>query len=311
MELKRYNTVFWQSVCIERSRKMVQFGRISTAMVTPFDKKGHIDFAKTTQLVNYLLENGTDSLVIAGTTGESPTLSKEEKLALFDHVVKVVKKRVPVIAGTGSNNTYASIELTKKAEQLGVDAILVVAPYYNKPNQEGLYQHFKAIAEATSLPVMVYNIPGRSVVNILPETIIRLSKIPNIVAVKEASGDLNAMTQIIANTDEDFVLYSGDDSLTIPVLSIGGAGVVSVASHVIGNEMQEMIKAFFDRENARAATYHQQLLPIMQGLFAAPSPAPVKTALQVSGLDVGSVRLPLVGLTEQERATLISLLNNN
>ncbi|WHY79364.1 4-hydroxy-tetrahydrodipicolinate synthase [Neobacillus sp. WH10] len=290
---------------------MVQFGRISTAMVTPFDKKGHIDFAKTTQLVNYLLENGTDSLVIAGTTGESPTLSKEEKLALFDHVVKVVKKRVPVIAGTGSNNTYASIELTKKAEQLGVDAILVVAPYYNKPNQEGLYQHFKAIAEATSLPVMVYNIPGRSVVNILPETIIRLSKIPNIVAVKEASGDLNAMTQIIANTDEDFVLYSGDDSLTIPVLSIGGAGVVSVASHVIGNEMQEMIKAFFDRENARAATYHQQLLPIMQGLFAAPSPAPVKTALQVSGLDVGSVRLPLVGLTEQERATLISLLNNN
>jgi len=290
---------------------MVQFGRVSTAMVTPFDKKGHIDFAKTTQLVNYLIENGTDSLVIAGTTGESPTLSKEEKLALFDHVVKVVKKRVPVIAGTGSNNTYASIELTKKAEQLGVDAILVVAPYYNKPNQEGLYQHFKAVAEATSLPVMVYNIPGRSVVNILPETIIRLSKIPNIVAVKEASGDLNAMTQIIANTDEDFVLYSGDDSLTIPVLSIGGAGVVSVASHVIGNEMQEMIKAFFDGENARAATYHQQLLPIMQGLFAAPSPAPVKTALQVSGLDVGSVRLPLVGLTEQERTTLISLLKNN
>jgi len=287
---------------------MVHFGRVSTAMVTPFDKKGHIDFAKTTQLVNYLIENGTDSLVIAGTTGESPTLSKEEKLALFDHVVKVVKKRVPVIAGTGSNNTYASIELTKKAEQLGADAILVVAPYYNKPNQEGLYQHFKAVAEATTLPVMVYNIPGRSVVNILPETIIRLSKIPNIVAVKEASGDLNAMTQIIANTDENFVLYSGDDSLTLPVLSIGGAGVVSVASHVIGNELQEMIKAFFDGEYAKAATYHQHLLPIMLGLFAAPSPAPVKTALQVSGLDVGSVRLPLVGLTEQERTTLISLL---
>ncbi len=292
-----------------RSRKMVHFGRVSTAMVTPFDKKGHIDFAKTTQLVNYLIENGTDSLVIAGTTGESPTLSKEEKLALFNHVVKVVNKRIPVIAGTGSNNTYASIELTKKAEQLGVDAILVVAPYYNKPNQEGLYQHFKAVAEATTLPVMLYNIPGRSVINILPETVIRLSKIPNIVAIKDASGDLNAMTQIIANSDDDFVLYSGDDSLTIPVLSIGGVGVVSVASHVIGNEMQEMINVFIDGEIGKAAKLHQQLLPIMQGLFAAPSPAPVKTALQVFGLDVGSVRLPLVGLTEQERTTLISLLN--
>ncbi|MBO0959094.1 4-hydroxy-tetrahydrodipicolinate synthase [Neobacillus sp. MM2021_6] len=289
---------------------MVHFGRVSTAMVTPFDNKGHIDFAKTTQLVNYLIENGTDSLVIAGTTGESPTLSKEEKLALFAHVVKAVKKRVPVIAGTGSNNTYASIELTKKAEQLGVDAIMVVAPYYNKPNQEGLYQHFKAVADATTLPVMVYNIPGRSVVNILPETIIRLSHVPNIVAVKEASGDLNAMTHIIANTAEDFVLYSGDDALTIPVLAIGGAGVVSVASHVIGNEMQEMVKAFFEGENSKAATIHQHLLPIMQGLFAAPSPAPVKTALQVTGLDVGSVRLPLVGLTEQERSILISLLKN-
>jgi 4-hydroxy-tetrahydrodipicolinate synthase len=293
---------------IERSRNMVHFGRVSTAMVTPFDKKGHIDFAKTTQLVNFLIENGTESLVVAGTTGESPTLTKEEKLALFDHVVKVVNKRIPVIAGTGSNNTYASVELTKKAEQLGVNAIMVVAPYYNKPNQEGLYQHFKAVAEATSLPVMVYNIPGRSSVNIHPDTIIRLSKIANIVAVKEASGDLNAMTRIIANTDDDFVLYSGDDSLTIPVLSIGGAGVVSVASHVIGNQLQEMVQAFFSGENDKAAKLHQSLLPVMQGLFAAPSPAPVKTALQLSGLDVGSVRLPLVGLTEQERTTLITLL---
>ena len=289
---------------------MVHFGRVSTAMVTPFDKNGHIDFGKTTQLVNYLIDNGTDSLVITGTTGESPTLSKEEKLALFDHVVKVVKKRIPVIAGTGSNNTYASIELTKKAESLGVDAIMAVGPYYNKPNQEGLYQHFKAIAEATALPLMVYNIPGRSSVNIQPETIIRLSEIPNIVAVKEASGDLSAMARIISNTPEDFVLYSGDDSLTIPVLSIGGAGVISVASHVIGNEIQEMVKAFIDGENAKAAKLHQHLLPLMQGLFAAPSPGPVKTALQINGLDVGSVRLPLVGLTQQERTTLTALLNS-
>ncbi|OIK06792.1 4-hydroxy-tetrahydrodipicolinate synthase [Bacillus sp. MUM 116] len=290
---------------------MVHFGRVSTAMVTPFDKKGHVDFSKTTQLVNYLIENGTDSLVVAGTTGESPTLSKEEKLALFAHVVKVAAKRVPVIAGTGSNNTYASIELTKKAEELGIDAIMVVAPYYNKPNQEGLYQHFQAVAEATSLPVMVYNVPGRSSVNVLPETIIRLSQIPNIVAVKEASGDLNAMTHIIANTDENFVLYSGDDGLTLPVLSIGGAGIVSVASHIIGNEIQDMIKAYFDGDHWKAAKHHQQLLPIMQGLFAAPSPGPVKTALQLNGLDVGSVRLPLVPLTEQERARLKTILKKN
>ncbi len=288
---------------------MVQFGRISTAMVTPFDNKGHIDFAKTTQLVNHLIDNGTESLVVAGTTGESPTLSKEEKIALFKHVVKVVDKRIPVIAGTGSNNTYATIELTKKAEQVGVDAIMIVAPYYNKPNQEGLYQHFKTVAEATRLPVMVYNIPGRSVVNIQPDTIIRLSEVPNIVAVKEASGDLNAVTRIIANTPDDFLVYSGDDGITLPVLAIGGTGVVSVASHIIGNEMQEMVQAFLGGQNEKAARLHQQLLPVMQGLFSAPSPGPVKTALQLKGMNVGGVRLPLVPLTEQERAALVNLLN--
>jgi 4-hydroxy-tetrahydrodipicolinate synthase len=288
---------------------MVHFGRVSTAMVTPFDNKGHVDFSKTTKLVNYLIDNGTDSLVVAGTTGESPTLSKEEKLALFEHVVKAVDKRIPVIAGTGSNNTYASVELTKKAEELGVNGIMAVGPYYNKPNQEGLYQHFKAIAESTKLPVMVYNIPGRSAVNIHPDTIIRLADIPNIVAVKEASGDLNAMTKIIANTPEDFALYSGDDSMALPVLSIGGAGVISVASHVIGKEIQDMVLSFLNGNTEKAAKIHQMYLPIMQGLFAAPSPVPVKTALQLKGLDVGTVRLPLVPLTEQERITLTKLLD--
>lgn len=287
---------------------MMVFGRLATAMVTPFDIKGNIDFQKTTTLVNYLINNGTDALVVSGTTGESPTLSTEEKIALLQHVVKVVDKRIPVIMGTGSNNTYASIELTKKAEQSGADAIMLVAPYYNKTNQEGLYQHFKAIAESTTLPVMLYNIPGRSSVNIAPETIIRLSKVSNIVAVKEASGDLNAMTKIIAETDDDFVLYSGDDGLTLPVLSIGGVGVVSVAAHVIGNEMQQMIDAFLTGNISEAATLHQQLLPIIKGLFEAPSPAPVKTALQLIGMDVGSVRLPMVPLTEQERTTLAKLL---
>lgn len=288
---------------------MVQFGKIVTAMVTPFDRKGNVDFAKTTKLIDYLLENGTDSLVVAGTTGESPTLTTEEKVALFRHVVSVVNGRVPVIAGTGSNNTRASIELTKKAEEIGADAVMLVAPYYNKPNQEGLYQHFKAIAESTSLPVMLYNIPGRSVVNISVDTIVRLSEIPNIVAVKDASGNLDAMTEIIARTRDDFLLYSGDDGITLPVLSIGGAGVVSVASHIIGNEMQQMIAAFEAGELAKAAKLHQKLLPIMKGLFAAPNPVPVKTALQLKGLDVGSVRLPLVPLTEQERIELMNLLN--
>ncbi|EPZ37918.1 Dihydrodipicolinate synthase [Anoxybacillus ayderensis] len=287
---------------------MVQFGQIATAMVTPFDNKGNIDFAKTTQLVNYLIENGTDSLVVAGTTGESPTLTTEEKLALFRHVVEVVDGRVPVIAGTGSNNTRASIELTKRAEEIGVDAVMIVAPYYNKPNQEGIYQHYKAIAESTSLPVMVYNIPGRAVVNISVETIVRLSQIPNVVAVKDASGNLDAMTEIIAKTRDDFMLYSGDDGLTLPVLAIGGSGVVSVASHIIGNEMKEMIQAFMRGDNKEAAKLHQRLLPIMKALFAAPSPVPVKTALQMKGLDVGSVRLPLVPLTEQERLQLMHVL---
>jgi len=287
---------------------LISFGKIVTAMVTPFDNKGNIDFDKTTQLVNYLIENGTDSLVVAGTTGESPTLTTEEKVALFRHVVSIANGRVPVIAGTGSNNTRASIELTKKAEEAGVDAVMIVAPYYNKPNQEGIYQHFKVIAENTSLPVMVYNIPGRSVVNISVDTIVRLAEIPNIVALKDAGGNLDAMTEVIARTNDEFLLYSGDDGLTLPVLAIGGAGIVSVASHVIGNEMKEMIAAFEAGDHAKAAKLHQKLLPVMKGLFAAPSPAPVKTALQIKGLDVGSVRLPLVPLTEQERNQLMNLL---
>ncbi|AKU27753.1 4-hydroxy-tetrahydrodipicolinate synthase [Geobacillus stearothermophilus] len=288
---------------------MVQFGNVVTAMVTPFDRKGNLDLAKTTELVNYLLDNGTDALVVAGTTGESPTLTTEEKVALFRHVVSVVNGRVPVIAGTGTNNTRASIQLTKRAEEAGVDAVMLVAPYYNKPNQEGLYQHFKAIAESTPLPVMLYNVPGRTSVNLAPETVIRLAAIPNIVAVKEAGGNLEAMAEIIERTPDDFQLYSGDDSLTLPVLAIGGAGVVSVASHIIGNEMQQMIRAFQAGDHQAAAALHRKWLPLMKGLFAAPSPVPVKTALQLRGLDVGSVRLPLVPLTEQERNELSRLLD--
>ena len=288
---------------------MISFGKVVTAMVTPFDYKGNIDFAKTTQLVNYLIENGTDSIVVAGTTGESPTLSTEEKLALFQHVVKVSNSRAKIIAGTGSNNTYASIELTKKAEKIGVDGILLVSPYYNKPSQQGLYQHFKAIAESTELPIMLYNIPGRTAVTIELDTIVKLSAIQNIVAIKESTGDIAAATAIIANTDESFQLYSGDDYLTIPMLAIGAQGVVSVAAHIIGNEMQQMIKAFESGETQKAALMHQQLLPVMNGMFIAPNPAPVKTALQLKGIDVGSVRLPLVPLTGEEREKLSGIIN--
>ncbi|MGP4080171.1 4-hydroxy-tetrahydrodipicolinate synthase [Pseudalkalibacillus sp. R45] len=288
----------------------MDFGKVLTAMVTPFDHKGNIDFTRTTKLVEYLIKNGSDGLVIAGTTGESPTLTKEEKVALFKHVVKVVEKRVPVIAGTGSNNTHASIELTKQAEEAGVDGIMLVAPYYNKPNQQGLYLHFKTIAESTSLPIMLYNIPGRSVINMSVDTIVRLSEIGNIVCVKEASGDLDQMTEIISKTSDDFALYSGDDGLTLPVMAIGGNGIVSVASHVVGNDMQKMIAAFQSGNNKEAAALHGKLLPIMKEMFAAPSPTPVKTALQISGVDVGGVRLPLVPLSEQERVRLTSLMNN-
>jgi 4-hydroxy-tetrahydrodipicolinate synthase len=287
---------------------MMNFGQVLTAMVTPFDVNGDIDFNEVRNLVNYLIANGTDGLVVAGTTGESPTLTTEEKVELFKFVVEVVKGRVPVIAGTGSNNTRASISLTKQAEEAGVDGIILVTPYYNKPSQEGLFQHFQAIAASTSLPVMLYNIPGRSVVNMSLETIVRLSQIDNIVCIKEASGNLDAMAEIISQTPSDFSLYSGDDGLTVPVLAIGGVGIVSVASHIIGNDMQEMITNFKNGRVQEAAAAHRSLLPIMKALFAAPSPAPVKAALNWNGINVGGLRLPLVPLNKEEQDNLQSVL---
>ena len=289
----------------------MNFGQVLTVMVTPFDQNGDIDFNAARTLVNYLIENGSDGIVVAGTTGESPTLTTEEKVALFKLVVEVADGRVPVIAGTGSNNTRASISLTKLAEDAGVNGIMLVTPYYNKPSQEGLYQHFKLIAEATSLPVMLYNIPGRSAVNMSVETTVRLSKVPNIVAVKEASGNLDSMAEIINQTESDFTLYSGDDSLTLPVLSIGGAGVVSVSAHIIGKEMQHMINQFKQGNLAEAASIHRSLLPTMKAMFAAPNPSPVKAALNMKGVQVGGVRLPLVPLNEEVTNVLRSILEDS
>lgn len=290
----------------------MNFGTILTAMVTPFDSKGDIDFTATRNLVNYLISNGTEGLVVAGTTGESPTLSAEEKVELFKFVVEVVGGRVPVIAGTGSYNTRASITLTKQAEEAGVDGIMLVVPYYNKPSQEGLYQHFKAIAESTKLPIMLYNIPGRTSINMTVETTVRLAQIPNIVALKDASGNLDAMSEIISKTPKDFAVYSGDDGITLPVLSIGGTGVISVAAHIIGNEMQTMIHKFKNGKLQEAAIIHRTILPIIKALFAQPSPTPVKAALNLKGINVGSVRLPMVPLNEEELKNLqetLELLN--
>lgn len=279
----------------------MNIGYISTAMVTPFQEDGSIDYHATERLIEHLISTGTDSLVVCGTTGESPTLSTDEKLALIRFVAEKVNNRIPVIAGTGSNNTAASIDLSQKAESLGVDALMIVTPYYNKPNQRGMIAHFEAIANATTVPIIVYNIPGRSVVNLQPESIIDLSKIPSIQIVKEASGSLDQMTKILAGTNDDFRVYSGDDSLTLPLLAVGGSGIISVASHVIGTDMQRMIQAFHAGNHSEAAKIHQTILPVINGLFAHPNPVVVKYALSKVGIEVGSLRLPLVEMTNEEK----------
>ncbi|ANU27159.1 4-hydroxy-tetrahydrodipicolinate synthase [Planococcus versutus] len=288
----------------------MNFGQLITAMVTPFDHQGEIDFQATAQLIEHLISHGSDGLVVAGTTGESPTLSIEEKVSLFQFAVTTVAGRIPVIAGTGSNNTRSSISLTQQAEQAGVDGIMLVTPYYNKPSQEGMFQHFQAIAQSTHLPIMLYNIPGRSVVNLLPETVIRLSQINNIVSIKEASGDLDAASEIIEHTSEAFSVYSGDDSLTLPMLSIGGTGVVSVSAHIIGKEMQDMITNYKTGNVKTAASIHRRLLPTMHAMFAAPNPSPVKAALHIIGVPTGGVRLPMISLTDRETLTLRKSLPN-
>lgn len=281
------------------------FGQIITAMVTPFNQQGEVDFPATSNLIEHLIANGSDGVVVSGTTGESPTLTTQEKIDLFSHVVEIAQGRIQVLAGTGSNNTQESIELTREAEACGVDGIMLVAPYYNRPSQEGMYQHFKVIAENTKLPIMIYNIPGRSAVNIEADTIIRLAEdVENIVCVKEASGDLDAMAEIIQRTDENFSLYSGDDSLTLPILAIGGVGIVSVSAHVVGLEMQRMINEFKAGNVIEAGAIHRSLLPTFKAVFSAPSPTPVKALLNMYGVEVGEVRLPLIPLTEEETRDL-------
>jgi 4-hydroxy-tetrahydrodipicolinate synthase len=286
----------------------IDFGRVITAMVTPFDTEGKVHYAEAERLAAHLADNGSDGIVVCGTTGESPTLSWDEEYQLFQVVQKAVAGKAKVIAGTGSNSTSEAIEATQKAAKLGVDASLQVVPYYNKPSQLGIYGHFEAIAKACDLPMMLYNIPGRTGQALEPETIAKLAQVDGIVAIKEATGNIDIASQIRSLTPPAFKIYAGDDSLTLPTLAIGGSGIVSVASHLVGNQLQAMIAAFESGQNQAATQIHLKLLPLFKGLFFAPNPMPIKAALKLQGWEVGGLRLPMCELPPELLPQLEQLL---
>jgi 4-hydroxy-tetrahydrodipicolinate synthase len=283
---------------------MAEIGRLLTAMATPFAGDGQVDWDQVRNLTAALLDSGSDGLVVAGTTGESPTLSLKEKWRLFAEVKRAAGGRGAIIAGTGNYNTQESIELTQEAERLGMDGVLLVVPYYNKPTQEGLYRHFEAIARATSLPCILYNVPSRTACNLSADTVIRLSHIPNIIGVKEASGDLEQSARIIEHTRDDFHVWSGNDQDTLPLLAIGGYGVISVASHLVGLQIRAMIDGFLAGQTADAAAIHRRLTPLVKALFLVSNPIPVKFALNEVGMRAGAPRLPL---TEPDEATAAAI----
>jgi len=289
---------------------MKEIGRLLTAMVTPFNERGEVDYERAKELALALLNSGSDGLVVVGTTGESPTLIREEEMRLFTEVKSAIGERGVVVAGTGSNSTAEALEATKRAEKIGVDGCLLVVPYYNKPSQEGLYQHFKAIAQSTSLPCILYNVPSRTVVSLSADTIIKLSQIDNIIGVKEASGNLDEITKIIEGAREGFLVWSGNDGDTLPILALGGYGVVSVASHLVGNQIKDMIHRFTTGKIYGAARIHRHLMPLVKALFIVSNPAPVKYALNYIGFNVGKLRLPLVEPDEKSAAFIRDTLKN-
>ena len=289
---------------------MTELGRLLTAMVTPFDKEGRVDYEQMKRLSLALLDSGSDGLVVSGTTGERPTLTDEEQLKLFAAVKEAVAGRGTVMAGTGSNCTREGVEMTREAERIGVDAILLVVPYYNKPTQEGLFAHFKTIAQATTLPCILYNVPSRTVTNLAPDTVIRLSQIDNIVGIKEASGDLDQIAKIIDGTGKDFIVYSGNDGDTFPIIAMGGYGVISVVSHLVGNQMREMIEKLVSGKMSEAAAIHHRLLPLINTLFVVSNPIPIKYALNHVGFRVGKPRLPLTEPDEKSAAVIEATLKN-
>ncbi|BAY63806.1 dihydrodipicolinate synthase [Calothrix brevissima NIES-22] len=273
---------------------MGDFGKVLTAMITPFKADGSVNYDVAAELAAHLANNGTDTLVVCGTTGESPTLTWDEEYQLFVEVLQAVAGKAKVIAGCGSNSTKEAIAATQKAAKIGVHGTLQVVPYYNKPPQAGLYQHFQAVAQACpDLPILLYNIPGRTGQNLSSETVARLAEINNIVGIKEASGSLDQASEIRRLTPKEFQIYAGDDSLTLPLLAIGAKGVVSVASHLVGNQLQQMIQAFGVGKIEVATEIHLQLFPLFKALFLTTNPIPVKTALKIQGWEVGSTRLPL------------------
>jgi 4-hydroxy-tetrahydrodipicolinate synthase len=287
------------------------FGRLITAMVTPFKEGGQVDYDKAADLADFLVENGSQGLVVTGTTGESPSLQEEEKLTLYRVVKDRVGGKAKVIAGTGGNCTEESAALSMKAAKTGVDGIMLVTPYYNKPTQEGLEEHFKTVAEAVGeTPVMLYNVPSRTGVNLESGTAIRLARVPNIVALKEASSNLKQIARVIQGAPADFTVYSGNDDETLPILSIGGGGIVSVASHIIGKEIADMMALFFAGNIEEAARMHRSLLPIFEGLFMDTNPLPVKAALKMMGHDTGGHRLPLKSLSSGKEGQLMMILRD-
>jgi len=289
---------------------MKNLGRLITAMVTPFNDSGAVDYEQAKRLALGLLNSGSDGVVVVGTTGESPTLLRDEELKLFADVKSAIGEGGSVIAGTGSNSTAEAIKATKAAEQIGVDACLLVVPYYNKPTQDNLYRHFKAIAQSTSLPCILYNVPSRTGVSLSAETAIRLSHIDNIIGVKEASGNLSEIAKIIENTGDNFTIWSGNDTDTLPILALGGYGVISVASHLVGSQIKEMIDSFTSGRADRAAEIHRHLLPLINALFVVSNPIPVKYALNHIGFRVGRPRPPLYEADEKTAAIIKDTLKN-
>ena len=281
-----------------------------TAMVTPFNEKGEVDYGQATKLALALLDSGSDGVVVVGTTGESPTLVRAEEYRLFREIKAAVGGRGTVIAGTGSNSTSEAIETTREAEKIGVDACLLVVPYYNKPTQEGLYQHFKTVAQNTSLPCILYNVPSRTVTNLSADTVIRLSQVDNIIGVKEASGNLEQIARIISDTSDDFIVWSGNDSDTFPLLALGGYGIISVASHLVGKQIRQMIDSFLGGKIEEAAAIHRRLLPLINALFIISNPIPVKYAVNQVGFRVGKPRLPLTEPDEKTAAIIKDTLKN-
>lgn len=287
---------------------MAKIGRLITAMVTPFNARGEVDYKQAQKLARALIDSGSDGLVVTGTTGERPTVTDEEQLKLFAAVRDAIGKKGTIIAGTGGNCTRESIKITREAEKLGVDAALLIVPYYNKPTQEGMYQHFAAIAESTALPCILYNVPARTVTNLAPETALRLSRIKNIVGIKEASGNMEQVARIIQGAPKDFLVWSGNDGDTFPVLAMGGYGIISVASHLVGKQIKQMIELTLKGDVKGAAAIHLDLLPLINALFIVSNPIPVKYALNCVGFRVGPPRLPLTEPDDKSKAAIEATL---